>query len=311
MDGSPLTYGDLVGGRSPRHPWPGERKDLQLPYLFLRANPGDTGTRPVTGVFWESPDILVAPGVAPSAAPARPTELGGQAQAGADNTVYAHVWNLGRAAADDVLVEFYWFNPTMGFNQAAANLIGVTWTSLGSRSSGRSHRLVKCPESWPAQYVNGGHECLLVRVSAAVTDPLASPEWDAALNRQIGQRNIHVMSASEAAASAGLQVGVGPLFGAAAHVQVQHHDTSTMPWLHLVTMDRASTLGAAAAPDGFGMVGATGGTATAATAVGDDAAVTFSPGAAAPGGGDANVFRLTATQGGTLVGGYTVVVVGD
>jgi len=150
-----------------------------------------------------------------------------------------------------------------------------------------------------------------VRVSAAVTDPLASPDWDASLNRQIGQRNIHVMSASEAAASGGLQVGVGPLYGAAAHLRVEHHDTSTMPWLHLVTMDRTATLGPAAAPAGFGMVGATGATATAATAAGDDTAVTFLPGAAAPGSGDANVFRLTAAQGGTLVGGYTVVVVGD
>jgi hypothetical protein len=71
--------------------WPGPRTQLYLPFLFIRATAGDTAARPIVGTFWESPDILILPGVAPSAAPPLPPDLGGVAKAGADNTVYAHV----------------------------------------------------------------------------------------------------------------------------------------------------------------------------------------------------------------------------
>src|SRR5450759_1192690 len=205
--------------------WPGPRTKLYLPYIFMRAFAGDTGARPVNGVFWESPDILVMPGVDPGHAPALPPDLGGVAQAGADNTLYAHVWNLGQAPAADVLVEFYWFNPSLGFSGDAANLIGVTWTDVSARGNTGSHRLVKCPVSWPAMYVNGGHECLMVRLSQPSTDPLSGPAWDASKNRHIGQRNIHVMSAAEAAAKPTIGLDVGPLFGGAAELRVARAGT--------------------------------------------------------------------------------------
>src|SRR5262249_38213867 len=154
----------------------------------------------------ESPDILIEPGVDPVHAPSVPDSLGAIARAGADNTVYAHVWNLGQAPAPDTLVEFYWFNPALGFDAASANLIGATWTDLDGRGGAHSHRLIRCPVSWRAQFLNGGHECLMARVSQAVLDPLAAPAWDASLNRHIGQRNIHVMSAAEAAAQPTLPI---------------------------------------------------------------------------------------------------------
>jgi hypothetical protein len=74
--------------------WPGPRTQLYLPFLFIRATAGDTAARPITGTFWESPDILILPGVAPSAAPPIPPDLGGVAKSNADNTVYAHVCKL-------------------------------------------------------------------------------------------------------------------------------------------------------------------------------------------------------------------------
>lgn len=113
LDGSPLTKSDLHDHHPPNS-WAGARKDSLLPMLFLRANPGDTGTRPVVGPFWESPDIYILAGVSPDDAPDLPPALGEIAQAGAENTVYAHVWNLGRAAADDVVVEFFWIDPSLG-----------------------------------------------------------------------------------------------------------------------------------------------------------------------------------------------------
>jgi hypothetical protein len=327
----PITgVGGVVGVVTrPPSVWPGPRKDLYLPFLFIRATAGDTGTRPVAGVFWESPDIFVLPGVAPASAPAMPPTLGGVAQAGVDNTIYAHVWNLGQAPAFDVLVEFYWFNPALGFSDADANLIGATWTNLGPRGGTGSHRLVKCPLSWHATFLNGGHECLMVRLSQPVTDPLSAPAWDARANRHIGQRNIHVMSAAEAAAKPTLGIEVGPLFGGVAQVGVARMETNTMPWLHLVTMSRTATfgtgaptgdvgltppvpagsplpnLGAVPDPRGAGLVG----DAHGVTADGQQ--VGFHATDGNPGNGQAHLYRVTGTQDGSVFGGYTVVVLGD
>ncbi len=44
-------------------------------------------------------------------------------------------------------------------------------------------------------FLNGGHECLLVRAWDYTSDALGNPPWDASLNRHIGQRNIHVVPA--------------------------------------------------------------------------------------------------------------------
>jgi hypothetical protein len=332
LNGQPPTLGQVVGlvgnGRNPNGSWPGPRKDLPLPYLFMRANPADTGTRPVVGPFWESPDIFLLPGVAPQHAPGIPSPLGGVAQANADNTVYAHVWNFGLAPSYEVLVEFYWFNPTLGFNSNSANLIGRTFTHLGARSSTTSHKVVKCPNSWRANYVNGGHECLVVRISDVAADPLSSPEWDASQNRHVAQRNIHVMSAAEAQGLPTIGIEVGPLFGAPAVVQVARTDPGTMPWLHLVTMNRGATfnagpatgtvgltppttagapvpnLGAVPDPAGAGLV------AGQQTVQGDNQQIGFHANDPVPGSGQANVYRVSAVQNGQTVGGYTVVIVG-
>lgn len=329
-DGSlgPVTDPGGIIGIVTRPPtvWPGPRPKLYLPYLFIRAFAGDTGTRPVNGVFWESPDILIAPGVDPAHAPAVPPDLGGVAQAGADNTLYAHVWNLGQAPATDVLVEFYWFNPSIAFSSTAAHLIGATWTNLAARGNTGSHRLLKCPTSWPAMYVNGGHECLVVRLSQPATDPLSGPPWDAAKNRHVGQRNIHVMSPEEAAAKPTIGLDVGPLFGGTAEMRVTRADTGTMPWLHLATNDRHVLPGTAAATGDLGITPArpTGGgipnlgavpDPRAAGLMGDTQGVTADGQQIAvhatdadPGAGNAHVYRVSGHQDGSIFGGYTVVV---
>lgn len=308
--------------------WPGARSRLFLPLLFLRANAGDTGARPLTGVFWESPDILVLPGVDPSHAPAVPSDLGGVAEAGRDNTIYAHVWNLGQAPCPDTLVEFYWFNPSLGFSGDKANLIGATWVDLNGRGNIGSHKLVKCPISWRAQFLNGGHECLVVRVSQSVLDPLSGPAWDASRNRHVGQRNIHVMSAREAMQMPTLPIAVGPLFGGAAQVGVERVETGAMPWLHLVTMDRNALPQTAAATGTVGLTAPTamgtplpdlanvpdaagaGLIAERHAVYGDGQQVGFHATDGAPGKGSAHIYRVTGTQGGAVFGGYTVVVLG-
>ncbi len=330
LPGGITGFSGLIGAVSlPPGVWPGTRSQLYLPFLLMRANAGDLGARPIGGVFWECPDILIEPGVDPAHAPDTPSLLGATAQAGQDNTVFAHVWNLGQAPCPDTLVEFYWFDPSLGFSGDQAHLIGATWTDLGARTDASCHRLVKCPVSWRAQFLNGGHECLVVRVSQPALDPLSNPGWDASQNRHIGQRNIHVMSAADAANKPTIPIAVGPLFGDTAQTTVARTDPGTMPWLHLVTMDRNVVPGRGAAggdvgltaptpvgtplpnlggipdPRGVGLIG------DGHTVADDGQQVGFHATDGDPGNGNANVYRVTGSQNGKVFGGYTIVVLGE
>lgn len=316
LDGTPVTVGDITGTH-PGNSWPGPRKDLPLPFLFLRANAGDNGTRPAVGAFWESPDVYLLAGVHPSVAPPIPPALGQTALAGQPNTVYAHIWNFGRAAAHDVVVEFYWCNPSLGFNPTSAQLIGRGRAHLGHRGSGRSHHVVKCPEPWVPTFVNGGHECLLIRAWDNCQDLLTNPEWDASVNRHLGQRNVHVVdlgSGGGAGAGVGppvppLTLAVGPLFGAPATLAVQREHPANVPWLQLRT--GRGVFPAPAPPTGDLGIAVGGGTAAATHTVdGDGNTVTLHAGDDPPPAGSAHVYRVTASQGGAPFGGYTVVVLG-
>ncbi|MCW2804383.1 MAG: hypothetical protein JWN06_2600 [Propionibacteriaceae bacterium] len=317
----------------PWNTWPGTRGELYLPYLLMRANAGDLGARPVVGPFWESPDILLLAGVDPAQAPDQPPDLGQTASAGKANTLYAHVWNFGRSSAPNVVVEFSWCDPSLGIGPSGVHLIGVTVISLGDRSSGRSHRIVKCPAAWVPTFVNGGHECLLVRVWDESSDGLGAPPWDAALNRHVAQRNIHVVAAGEQPHAHLLLHGgipavttpvppisfaVGPLYGEAAAVSVERAAPHSMPWLQLRTGVRGQFPNQAmptgdvqlSAPTGLGGGPSTGNAATSHSVVGDDQQVTFSTGDTIPPPGQAHVYRVTATQQGQVFGGYTVVLLG-
>jgi hypothetical protein len=318
-------------GTPPWNSWPGTRGDLFLPYLFLRANAGDLGARPVTGPFWESPDILLLADTDPAVAPPVPPELGQTALAGKPTTLYAHVWNFGIAQAPNVVVEFYWCDPALGINATGAHFIGVALASLGARGSGRSHAVVKCPAPWYPTFVNGGHECLLVRVWDETSDGLGDPPWDASLNRHVGQRNIHVVQAGDQALHslarpagqplllpAPLSLQVGPLFGESAQVAVARAAPNEMPWLQLRTGTRGQ-FPAQAAPTGAVLLGAPTtigggpsgpGAATTQQVTGDDQQIAFTTGDAMPPPGQAHVYRVTASQQGQVFGGYTVVLLG-
>lgn len=310
--------------------WGGPRADLQLPYLFMRANPGDLGVRPVVNApFWESPDIFILAGVGPDAAPDIPPALGQVAQAGQPNTIYAHVWNFGNASANEVLVEFYWVNPALGISADSVNLIAQTVTAIGAKGSGNAHVMVKCPESWVPTFINGGHECLLVRVWDNPSDLPGQPAFDASWNRHVAQRNIHVNAPGTSAGAAGLPpaglalqqpilIKVGPLFGAPATVAVERVAPSTVPWLQLRTGTRG-VFPVMATPTGTptlspptttgGGFPTTGGAASH-TVQGDDKHVAFSTTDQAPGPGEAHVYRVNAAQGGVVFGGYTIVLLG-
>ncbi|GAB3809397.1 hypothetical protein [Micromonospora zhanjiangensis] len=334
-----VSTGRLPGGQldpcdfttPPWNQWPGQRGDLYLPFLFLRANAGDLGARPVVGPFWESPDVLLLAGTDPAVAPPVPPELGQTALAGQPNTLYAHVWNFGLAQAPNVVVEFYWCDPSLGIGPAGAHLIGHTVVALGARGSARSHAVVKCPTAWVPTFVNGGHECLLVRAWDETSDGLGTPPWDAALNRHIGQRNIHVVAAGAGvarSAAGGLllpapvlpvTLKVGPLYGEAAQVRVARAAPHEMPWLQLRTGTRgrfpaqAATTGDVllSPPTPIGGGPSTGGgDAVEHQVVGDDQQIAFTTGDTTPAPGEAHVYRVTASQQGQVFGGYTVVLLG-
>lgn len=228
----------------------GPRKDEYLPYLLIRAASGDRGGRPLTGVFWESPDIFVAPNLDASAAPLMPPTTGGIAQANAPNTLYAHIWNFGKAPAYRVRVEFYWFNPSLGISFADAHLIGAAWVDLANRftlypswkqvnesygqwMSQGCHAIVRCPETWVPVFENNGHECLVVRVFEPLLDSLSPTQFSAASDRHVAQRNIAVVqAASPAAIDLGLYLGT-PAAPADAEVDLSLEVPANMEWLQL------------------------------------------------------------------------------
>jgi hypothetical protein len=171
------------------------RVEQFLPYLLIRSHLGDDGTRPMPygRVFWDSPDIWLW-GSEPEFAPNLPPSPGGVVVAGQPTTLYALVWNLGRAPLLGAVVEFYWFDPSLSFDSAHAHLIGTATVDLPSAMSQVSRQLVKCPLPWIPVLVNDGHECLIARVSG-VGDAIGPNEWEPNLNRHVGQRNLCVLAA--------------------------------------------------------------------------------------------------------------------
>jgi len=328
--GAVLTTG-LINQPDKPGVWGGPRSNLDLPFLFMRANAGDLGARPVVNApFWESPDIFILAGVDPSLAPDTPPALGQVAQAGAPNTIYAHVWNFGNAAANEMLVEFYWVNPALGITAESLNLISQTVTSLGAKGSGRSHVIVKCPEAWVPTFVNGGHECLRVRVWDNPSDLPGQPPFDASWNRHVAQRNIHVnasgmttggalgLKPAGLALSQPILIKVGALYGAPATVAVERIAPNAVPWLQLRTGTRG-VFPAMAPPTGTPTLSRptttgggfpTSGAAASHTVHGDDKHVAFSTTDQAPSPGEAHVYRVSASQQGVVFGGYTIVLMG-
>jgi hypothetical protein len=257
------------------------------------------------------------------------------ALAGQPNTLYAHIWNFGNAAANEVVVEFYWVDPALGISASSVHLIAQTFTSLGAKGSPDSHAVVMCPEAWIPTFVNGGHECLLVRVWDNPADLPGEPKFDASQNRHVGQRNIHVdapgaamaMLKPKALAAAPatlalrqpLLINVGPLYGTPAQVSVARVSPSAVPWLQLHTGKRG-VFPAMAPPTGAptlspptpigGGPPSTGSGAAQQQVTGSDQQVALSTSDDPPGPGQAHVYRVSASQDGAVFGGYTIVILG-
>jgi hypothetical protein len=164
------------------------------PYLFTRYRDSLTdlatlddgraanGAVPPAAVFWLSPDIRV-----------EPADSLGNPTAGVPTSITAFLTNAGRADAFAVLVEFFWFNPSLAFVAGNANRIGSRLVALPDHG----YTPVTCPTPWRPTVVNGGHECVVVQLSTPEEGPggLRFP-YDASRDRHVGQRNLTVRAAT-------------------------------------------------------------------------------------------------------------------
>jgi hypothetical protein len=334
-----------VNRKGPRF---GPRKDEFLPYLLIRAASGDRGARPFSGVFWESPDIFVAARQDASTAPLFPPTGAGVAAAAAPNTLYAHVWNLGKAPAYRVRVEFYWFNPSLGLSRADANLIGAAWIDLANRFTvypdwqertgpdGNTyvtrgcHAIVRCPQTWVATFENGGHECLVVRAFEPMMDSVPVGQFLTTADRHVAQRNIAVVESSSPA-SVDLPIDLGhPDVPSNAELDVRLDPPTSMEWLKVYTgrADPGLVVPAAPVVGGFLPPGVPGSRRMSLQDVPPDARrsllrpkeafergccplrVHFHASIGDLRHGEAQVLRLRQRIDGDVIGGYSVVLVG-
>jgi hypothetical protein len=148
-------------------------------WILIRATPSDRGLRtPPVPQFWASPDI--------AAAPADPL---GRVVQGQPVTVSATVQNLGFMPTK-VHTRFWWVDPSAGINLSAATLIGAAepTTIVGGNAA-----TLDCTTLWIPEFVNGGHECLVVEAFSTEDPVVFSLRAD--LDRHVGQRNMTVLPA--------------------------------------------------------------------------------------------------------------------
>jgi len=175
--------------------------DASFLYIRYKEDPvsPDTGARPFGGlppntIVWASPDILFTP-----------TDALGNVQAGTEVTLRTRIFNGGNIDALGVFVEFWWFNPSLAFSAApTSQRIGTKIVTVPRLS----YLDVVCPVKWTPQFVNGGHECLVVQCSSPSegADDLKYP-FAAALDRHVAQRNLTVVSGAQQGQNLQLRIG--------------------------------------------------------------------------------------------------------
>ena len=180
----------------PAHPWdsshpPPRRAEQFVPYLLVRSQPGDMGGRPIApNVTLQSPDIWLVPGdPAQNPISPDPKQTVADPASGKPHTLYAHVWNLGRAPIAGVRVEFYFtriYDPKTGPFPPVA--LGYARVDLPPRSSLACHTLVKCPQAVTAEGI--ADFAAIVRVSS-IGDPIPKThQWDPSWERHVARRLI-------------------------------------------------------------------------------------------------------------------------
>jgi hypothetical protein len=151
-------------------------------FLYIRSYDGDVGIRPFSGInFWNSPDITVAP----------LNDLNAYTKvldAGKSYQFSCNVRNRGDLIVPSAKVEFYFCDPTLGFDTRLAVKMGVTagWVNPYSTTK------VALNYTIPADY--SGHKCLFARVfSFSPLDlPIDDYQLVPTLDRHVGQLNLNI-----------------------------------------------------------------------------------------------------------------------
>jgi hypothetical protein len=134
--------------------------------------------------WWESTAIWTVSGTDPSGPPGQPV-------AGQPTYVWAHVLNTGNTPVQNATVNFYWANPSVGFDRTTATRIGSSFVSLCERDEAD----VLCLTAWVPAFVNGGHECLVAEAFHPSLDPLPPGNaFHADTDRHVAQRNLSVLA---------------------------------------------------------------------------------------------------------------------
>jgi hypothetical protein len=143
-----------------------------------------------------SPDIWVVPGNDPEG------EIGVPV-VNSNSFVWARVHNRGTSHVSNARVDFYWGDPSTGVTRSNATLIGTSYVSLESGET----KEVLCLTPWIPDWVNEGHECLIVEAYSP-EDPLNTyPDADrfyVADDRHIAQRNVNILSMKSSSAALSL-----------------------------------------------------------------------------------------------------------
>ena len=153
------------------------------PWLVIPSSLNDYGVRPLAPgtPHWASPFVWV-----------ESPDPSGKALAGAENFLWARIFNLGAATAAPTKVDFYWADPSIGLGAADANYVGTEWVEVQPMNS----TVVRCSTPWIPSYVNNGHECTFVNSHNHVLDPITAP-FQAWADRHVGQRNLAVLPANQ------------------------------------------------------------------------------------------------------------------
>lgn len=133
--------------------------------------------------WWLSPDIWVVPGDDPNAAAGIPF-------AGFPAYMWARVHNHGSDPVANAEVRFYWADPSTAFDRTTAIFVGSSYVSLSPGETGE----VLLLSPWIPEYVNHGHECILVETFHPLLDPLqSSPAFNTPNDRKVAQLNLSVV----------------------------------------------------------------------------------------------------------------------
>lgn len=168
--------------------------------LVIRYKTSDNGTRPIvpcdsTNPYWGSPDIWLVGGVDP-----------GTAKVGTANTVVVQVTNISGETVQDVSVQAWVCDFTVGIGPASglASAGGANpLTGYVSELAASSSVQIQCAPAWTPvaadAALNGGHVCLAAN-SYSGTDGLSIPPsaFNFCCDSHHAQRNIAVVQVKSA-----------------------------------------------------------------------------------------------------------------